>query len=414
MKQSGQNTNMIRDIFHRLFIRRHFWRRATFSEIAELYTSRLLRMLALNLAASFMSIYLYQQGFSVIFIALFWSGVFGLKALLAIPAARIVAWFGAKHAILLSNIVYIPSMITFSLVSEYGGGLLAIVAVLQAFSSVLYTVAYNVDFSKVKSVEHAGKEIAYMNIVEKFTTGLSPLIGGILAFFVGPEIVLVITAVLFAIAAVPLLRTAEPERPRQKLKLTAVPRRLIRDISLAHWSYGFDVFTSGTAWSLYIAIFIIGIGTGDEVYLANGILLSVVLLAALVASYVFGRLIDNRRGKELMRVAIVANALTHVTRPSVLSLFNVAALNVANETATTGYTMAYNRALFDNADLSGHRVAYLGVMDTIANAGASMAAATLALLAFWLGEQLGLESFFYVTAGVVLLILTARFPMFRR
>lgn len=405
---------MFQQFIHTLLRRRHFWRHATFSEISELYASRLLRMLAINIAASFMSIYLYQEGYSVIFIALFWAAFYFFKALIAMPAAALSAWIGPKHAILLSNFLFIPSMVAFALLPQYGAPILIIVGIFQGISSALYAIAYTIDFSKVKNPEHAGKEIAYMNIVEKLTTGLSPLIGGALAFWVGPEVVLVVAGGLFGLAAVPLLRTAEPVSPRQKLAIRGFPWPLLRNMGVAQWAVGFDVFTSGTAWSLFAAIFIIGIAANNEVYLINGILMSVVLLAALGSSYAYGKLIDRKRGKELLQIAVVANALTHASRPFMSLPINVAGLNVANEIATTGYTMSYSRAVFDNADLSGRRTTYVGMLEVIANFGAGTAALVVALLVSVLNEQQGLEVFFFVTAGVVLLVLTARFPLFRR
>ena len=405
---------MFHSLIHRLLVRRHFWRHATFSEIAELYTSRLLRMLAVNISASFMSIYLYQEGYSVIFITLFWAAYYVFKAIIALPAASLSAWIGPKHAILLSNILYIPSMIAFAFLPTFGLWSLAVVGLFQGISTTLYVIAYNIDFSKVKNADHAGKEIAYMNIVEKLATGLSPLIGGILAFFIGPEIVLIIAGGLFGLAALPLLRTPEQVQPRQRLKFTGFPWKLLRDMGVSQWAIGFDTFSSATAWSLFAAIFIIGIAANNDIYLVNGILMSVVLLAALASSYAYGKLIDRNRGKELLQIAVVANALTHASRPFISSPFSIAGLNIANEIATTGYTMSYHRAIFDNADLSGRRTTYLGMLEVIACSGAASAALVAAGLVWLFGEQRGFELTFFATGVVVLMVLTARFPIFRR
>jgi MFS family permease len=404
---------MIQKAIHRLLKRRHFWRYATFSEIAELYASRVLRILAFNMAAALSSIFLYQQGYNISFIALFWCAFYILKVLLAVPAASVVAKFGPKHSILFSNILFIPALVALGLSSAYGLWPLIVMIGFQAVSSMLYQVAYSVDFSKVKSIDHAGKEIAYMNIVEKVTGGLSPLIGGLLAFLVGPEVVLFITAILFAGAALPLFRSGEPIKLNQRLKLVGFPLRLVKRTFFAQMALGFDVFTSGTVWSLYTAITIIGIAS-DEIYAVNGILMSVVLFAALGASYAYGRLIDRRRGKDLLQLATIANALTHFARPLIGSPVAIAVLNVANEAATTGYAMAYTRGVFDNADLSGRRVTYIGINEGIANLGAALAAATLAVLVLFVSEARAMEYFFYIAAGVVLLIATARFPLYRK
>lgn len=406
---------MVRKFFHSILLRRHFWRYATFSEVAELYVSRMLRMAALYMAGSFMSIYLYQLGYSVAVIAFFWGTFYLFKSLVALPAARFIAWVGPKHAILVSNLLYIPSMIAFALLPEYGSWLLGVSLVFQALSATMYSMGYMIDFSKVKSVEHAGKEIAYMNIFEKVTTGLSPLIGGFVAFFFGPQVVIIIAAILFALAAVPLLKTGEQVRINQKLTFRGFPWQLLRGHAFAQFSAGFDVFTSGTIWTLYVAIAILGLtSTSNEVYAVTGILVSVVFLVAIIGSYTYGHIIDKRQGGELMKVGAVANAVTHLMRPFIVSPVAVAGLNAANELATTGYTLPYIRAVFDNADLSGARVTYLALVEALSNFGAGVGAMLLGVVALFAPETFALKSLFFVAGAVALLVLTARFPLYKK
>lgn len=406
---------MVQKFFHNLMIRRHFWRNATFGEVAELYVSRMLRMAALWMAGSFMSIYLYQLGYSIAFIGFFWAGFFALKTLIALPIARFIAWIGPKHAILISNLLYIPAMIAFALLEQWGTWLLFFSLAFQATSATMYSIAYHIDFSKVKSVDHAGKEIAYMNIFEKVTTGLAPLVGGFIAFLFGPQVVIVIAAILFALAAAPLFKTGEPVSVNQKLTFRGFPWQLVRGHAVAQFSAGFDVFASGTVWTLYVAVIILGLSsTSNEAYAVVGMLVSVVFIVAIVASYTYGRLIDKSRGGELMKVAAVANSLTHLVRPFVQSPVTVAGLNAANELATTGYTLPYTRAMFDNADRSGARVTYLGVIEVLSNFGAAVGAALLGTVAVLSTEEFALKSFFFVAGAVVLLVLTARFPLYKK
>lgn len=406
---------MLQNLFHRMLLRRHFWRHATFSEIAELYTSRMLRIAAMYIAGAFMSIYLYQIGYGIGYIAIFWAAFYLFKVFVALPIASVVARIGPKHGILVSNILYIPAMILFALLPELGPWLLLPILLLQASSACMYAIAYTIDFSKVKSVEHAGKEIAYMNMIEKITTGISPLIGGALAFFFGPQVVLIVAAMLFALAAVPLLSTGEPVQTGAKLQFKGFPWKLIRQQWVAQTAVGFDVFTSGTIWTLYTAVVVIGISTSNNnVYIISGILLSVVLLAALASSYIYGRLIDKKRGADLMKISIVANSLTHFIRPFIASPVTAAGINVANEVATTGYTMPYTRAVFDTADISGMRTTYLGIIDLFANLGAFIAALILGLLVLAFGETIALTNFFFIAGFVVLLVLTARFSLYKK
>lgn len=371
-------------------------------------------MAALHIAGAFMSIYLYQIGYSILEIAIFWAAFYLFKAIMALPAAALIARIGPKHAILASNLLYIPAMISFAALPLVGPWLFIPILVLEGLSATLYSIAYSIDFSKVKSIEHAGKEIAYMNIIEKVTSGLSPLIGGVIAFLFGPQVVILVAAILFALAAVPLLRTAEPIPTHQKLKLRGFPWRLVRRHAAAQFALGFDVFSSGTVWMLFAAIVVIGLTESNDIYIASGIILSVVLFSALIASYIYGKLIDKSKGKDLMHYAVFFNAITHLVRPFVTTPLMVASVNVSNEAATTGYTMPYTRAIFDNADLSGQRTTYMGIIEVLSNLGACVGAIALGLIAATFGETNAITNFFFITAGVVLLILTARFPLYKK
>ncbi len=405
---------MIKNIILQFMQRRHFWRYATFSEVAELYASRLLRMLAINISATFMSVFLYQNGYSIQFIAGYWTLYFLYKTIISIPVAKYAALFGPKHGILLSNLLYIPSMIIFTFVPEWGIPAIALTGLLQGTSATMYSLCYLVDFSKVKSMRHAGKEIAYMNIVEKIATGLSPLIGGLLAFLAGPEATMWAAAGLFAIASLPLLQTAEPVRTRQKLVFRGFPWRLAWRGFISEAAVGFDVLASGTAWSLLVAVFILGVTASNQVYAQLGALISVVTLVALLSSYAYGTLIDRRRGGELLRVTVLMNALTHIARPFATTPVMAIGVNIANEVATTGYSMAFTRGMFDTADLSGHRITYLGCMEVVVNAGAALSGGAVLLLVTGMDPVDGLRSFFFVAAFVSLLIAIPKFRLYRK
>ncbi len=404
---------MIQQFIHKLLLRRHFWRYATFSEVAELYASTLLRKLAIHIASAFMSVFLYQIGYSILFIASFWFLYYLFKIVMVFPAAQYASKFGPKHGILLSNLLYIPAMVIFTFVPEWGVPAIAATGILQCMSATLYSLCHAIDFSKVKSIEHAGKEIAYMNMIEKIATGLSPFIGGLLAFALGPESTMWAAAGLFAFAAAPLFHTGEPPKSRQKLVFRGFPWQTTWRSLVSNTGLGFDFVTSGMVWSLYIAVIVIGTGT-NEVYAKLGALLSVVIIAALAASYVFGRLIDGRRGGELLRYSVFADALVHTLRPFTNNVGIAAGINIANEAATTGYAMAFTRGVFDTADASGHRITYLACMEITASIGAALAAGLFALLLTLWGDQTAMHVFFYAAAVAVLIIAIPKFSLYRK
>jgi MFS family permease len=406
---------MLNTLIHRFLKRRHFWRHASFSEVAELYASRMMRLFALRLVSTFTSVYLYQEGFSLLFIALYWASFYALKVVFSWPAAQLIARFGPKHATLLSNIISAVAMLALPFVTHpvYGTAALAIWVILQACSGAMNDLAYMVDFSKVKDTVHAGKELGYMNIVEKVATGSSPIIGGFIALWYGAESIMFLAAVFFLMSAIPLMLTAEPTKLQQGLNFTRFPWRRTWRSYVAEAAVGFDVFATGIAWSLFLILVVFVSGT-DKVYAEIGIVTSVTLLVALLASYSFGRLIDHRRGGELLRFATRLNSVIHVTRVFVSTPIGVVLTNAINEVATAGYNMPFMRGMFDLADRTNKRIEYLFIIEMVVNFGAMLGALTLAAILLVFEGTLAIQTLFVITAVVTLLIATPRFALYRK
>ncbi|MDN5275439.1 MAG: rane protein of unknown function [Candidatus Saccharibacteria bacterium] len=404
---------MIKTIIHKLYESRHFWRTATFSEVAELYASRTLRTMAIYIGGGFASVYLFEEGLSLMVIVSYWACYYLLKVPATFIAAPVTAYFGPKHSILFSNILYIPAMIALGFYPQLGFASVLIWGLLNCMSMALYQVAYLVDFSQVKSMEHGGKELGYMNILERVAIGISPLIGGVIALFYGAPSIMWVSAAVFLVASLPLMQTLEPTPTRQKIRIEGFPWRYHRSSIVSQIGLGFDVLASGTVWSLFIAVVILP-GAGDELYVTLGALSSVTILVAIVTSYTFGRLIDRRRGGDLLNISTIANAIIHAFRPFVTTPAGVVGVNVTNEVSTTGYKLAYTRGLFDTADISGQRVFYLVVTEASGNMGASIAAFILVGLLYFLPDITAMQLFYFIVALVVLLITTVHFRIYRR
>ncbi len=406
---------MFQALIHRFLLRRHFWRYATFDEVGELYASRMMRLLAQFMINMFVALYLYQNGYSLVFITVYYVVSFLFRAVVTYAAARVVAKFGPKHGILFANLLYIPALVVFPFVPALGVLAIVIFGIFQSLSMVLFDLAYMVDFSKVKHVDHAGKEIGYMQILERLTASLSPFIGGTVAFLVSPEATIWLSAVLFVFASVPLFKSKEQVRLNQHLDFHRFPWRDTWRTIRAETAIGFDAVASNFVWVLFIAITIFASGGNNSVYFMVGAFASVTIVTSFFSAYAFGRIIDWRHGGDLLRVASIANAGTHIFRAFVTTPAGVAAANIGNEVATTGYTMAYMRGIFDTADRAeGHRIVYLMFVAMAANIGACIASIIFTgLLLISPSSVDAFQMFFIIAAVYVLLTMTARFRMYR-
>jgi MFS family permease len=399
---------MLIKLIHLILRPRHYWRELSFDEVAELYMSRLITVFAINIVNVFAAVYLWKLGFGLVNIGLFYMWWYAMKALVfSVPSAHYVARFGPKHAIFVANLLRIPSLIAFALVGEYGIAAIFVFGLFQQMAASLYEVAYFDDFSKVKHSDHAGKEIGYMDMIEKFARTISPLVGGLLATLISPTAAIVFAAGLFALAAWPLFRTAEPVATHVRLKLRGLPWRRIWRSYATGFADGYDFVVGGVVWTLFVSVIVLA-GVGDNVYAVVGALASLGVVVASLSAYAFGQLIDKRRGAALMTVTALGKSTVHLFRPFATSVPGVAATSIASEVTTTGNLMAFMRVLFDRADTSGNRLGYLTVFRILDNLGAAAAAGIMALFIWLWGDYIGFSASFVLAAVVHLLFLLSR------
>lgn len=398
---------MLRRVLAFILRSRHYWRRTPFDEIADLYVSRLMTVLATNLVSLFMAIYLYRLGYSVVFIAIFYGLMYLFKLPLMLPFAKYVTYYGPKHGVLLANILRIPSLVSMLFVPEYGLPALAVFGAFQAASTGIYNLSYGVNFSKVRTVEKTGKEISMMRLIEQAAKVFAPIGGGLLATFFGPNAAVVVASILFVLAAAPLFRTVEPVKLRAKIVFEAFPWRLTWRSLLAAGVIGHDFVIGGIAWSLFVAIVIFA-SLGDGVYASLGAISSVGVLVSMLAAWFFGRIVDRRQGDTLFTAGVLGLATAHLFRPFLANPAAVLGINMTTETATSAYVLPWTRAIFDIADTSGHRVAYFMMIGLAENLGAAVACFGMAGIVWLFGTGAGLPVVFYLGSIVALGLLIVR------
>ncbi|MFZ1811909.1 MAG: MFS transporter [Candidatus Saccharimonadales bacterium] len=404
---------MIQRLIYFFYERRHYWRDVTFSEMAELYASRALRTLAVSMVTIFIGVYLYQLGYDVTFIMLYFASYFLYRGALAYPFAYVIARIGPKHATLLSNFLYVPALLLLVTLPQYGLWALVGTAVFQGLSVTLYDMAYLVGFSKVHHNENAGKELGYMNMLDQIAKGASPIIGGFVAYLWGPQATLLLASGIFASAAIPLFFTPEPVRTHQTITFHGLPRRKIIRGVMTNLFIGCDVTASGLLWSLFLVTTIFSVSS-NAVYAELGVLSSITLVTGVIAARLFGLLVDKHRGHELLRAGVVADSLTHMVRPFIGSPVGVGMVNVMNEMATTAYALPYTKAVFAQADdLPGYRIVYMSLMSAATALGASLFCVIVAALTLFCSNQTAFQVSYGMIAVIVLGISLHGFPALR-
>lgn len=404
---------MIKSFLYRILEKRHFWRYATFSEIADLYAAQTIRMISISLVSGFSSIFLYKQGYSVEFIMFFWATYFFAKMLLAPLAGIFLARFGTTTSTIISNILYVPALICLSLVPELKINALIMYAFCLCLSVTLHELCYYVNFSIVKNMEHAGKEIGFMNILQKLAIAISPVIGGLIALKYNVQVVMLLAGILLIIAGLPLLKIKNQSEKMHRIVFKGFPWRLVFSSLISEGAIGFDNIASATVWGLFLAIIVLPTA-GNSIYVLLGALSSVTLLVSIITSAIFGRLIDESKGGLLLKVGVGINVIVHFSRALVTTAVGTVGINAANEVASTALGMSFMRGIFDIADSSGYRIVYIIIVEIIKNFGSVLACIIMAICAIVISGQAGFQFFFIITGLICSIVYFSRFQIYQK
>lgn len=397
---------MLKKIISLVFRDRHYWRDITFDELSELYTSMMFRNLALSLVGIFVPIYLYDLGFSLAAIM----GFFVFFFISRIPADFIAGWLvarnGPKHTMFYSYVSYVVALAMFTSYAHIAWPFY-VLAPVWGFSNSLFFISFHTNFSKVKHREHGGKELGVLNIMERIGATMGPLVGGVIATLFGAEYTFLAATIFFIFALIPLFFTKEPTKTGQILDYFGLDlSKLSRDV-ISFAGLGIENSIRMSLWPLFLALFVFK----DNVYVQIGILSSFAVIVSVILARIVGRMIDERRGRYLLRVGAIAKACISVVTPIVSSFGFAAALNFMSELATTSTRLPYVKGMYDRADeLEGHRITYIVSLEAFSSLCKVVLYSVLTLVALSVSHYLFFCLAFGAAAISALLVTTERFP----
>jgi Major Facilitator Superfamily len=355
---------MFKKAIEKVLKRRHFWRQVGFNELSELYVAIMLRGMAVSLTGLFVPMYMLRLGYDVTAVCTLVAWFFVFRACTDIFSAYVIAAIGPKHTMVIGYVFQLISTTSF-IVLKFVDLPLWFLGALWGASATLFFVPFHVDFSKVKHSQHAGKELGYLNIMERVGSLLGPVVGGLVATLFGAQYTFALAVVILFLGLVPLFQTAEPVRVHQKISFrTLKVDGLLRNY-FAHAAFGVENTLSMLLWPLYLGALVLVTNQG---YAQLGVLLSTSFLVSIIAARLIGRRIDQHKGRRLLRQNAVLNAGVHLIRPFVQGYGSAFVVNVANEAVTVGYRMPFVKGMYDAADdLPGHRIVYFASMEFVAS-----------------------------------------------
>ncbi len=376
------------------------WRRVTASEMDKLYISMLIRTLGINIIGIFVPVYLYQLGYDLWQISMFFVLTFAIRLVSDNIGIRVIGKYGPKHIMIVSQIFLILFLGMLLTLERYGWPLLPL-AFLDALATGLFYAAYHIEFSKIQSAKDSGKEVSNMFIVGKLANALGPLIGGFIAQIFGVPIAVAVSLVFILSSSVPLVMSPEPVRRHQHITYKGFPWRSTWQDACANFALGFEQISALFIWPLFVSIFIFS----ENVYVNIGLVTSVGLISSLAVSRAYGKLIDRGRSTQLMGFGIFGQMAANFARPFIGNVTGAYIFNLVSDPLHIAMHMPALDGVYASASsYEGYRNAYIGLILTAVNVARMAGWLLIGIVAVTWSDKVALQSVFVVTALVLPLV----------
>lgn len=400
---------MLKRAMHRLLVKKHFWRYASFGDLVDLYSSNMLRAVASSLFSIFVPVFLLKSGYSVFQVCLYYLFYFFIRFLADIICGFAIAKIGPKHAWIVSHLANILSLLSLLMLPQYSI-LFFVSATFNAIGSSFQFVPLNVDFSKIKHAEHNGKEQSFFLMLEKVGSAVGPLLGGYIAATYGASYTILASVAIYLLSLIPLLASPEPTELSQRITFKGFPfKKLWRDIA-SNCARATDATVTMGMWPIFMTIAIFKTDT----YQSIGFISTASIVVALSSTFLIGRLIDTKKSLLLLRISVIGDSLIYIARIFSRTLPAAFAVNAANEVAVAGVSMSYLKGAYSAADdLPGYRIVYFVVLEAIGEIPKFIMWAVLAALTLNISDISALKVCFGISAVLVLFIMLEKFKALR-
>ena len=260
----------------------------------------------------------------------------------AIPAAKISARYGIKHAMLFS----IPFLIIFFCLlyslDVYHWPLPAL-SVFAGLSTALFWIPYHIDFAKFSDRKNRGKQIGFSGIVASLFSIAGPILGAILLTFVGFKVLFLIVSALLFVSIIPLFMSKEVHEPIGFSLRGFFEGQKTKDV-LSFLGHGIENKMSGIVWPLFVFIFIFG-----EKYTSLGLVASLTTGIAFVSTIFIGKYSDLRR-KAVLKTGSIFNSVVWVARSFIVTPIQVFITDAFYGMSNMAMHIPFDAINYDKAD----------------------------------------------------------------
>ncbi len=289
-------------------------------ELSEIYITVALKSFALALIAIFIPIYLFQKGFSLNEIFLFFAILSAAFAFFSFFATKLSTKIGIKHSILIS----MPFLIAFYFMLQFISlkGFFYLTPIIGGIHGSMFWINYHLDFARFSSKKIRTQQISGCMILSLILAVLGPVIGGLILLYLNFNFLFILVSVILLIATIPLFMSKETyiHKSFSFKQIKIVLKKLGPKGIIGFVGFGMTL-ASALIWPLFMFMII-------KTYLNVGALTTVALFTGIISTFFVGKLSDKFGKDKILGMGSFLSSIMWFIIIFVKTTFHILGINI--------------------------------------------------------------------------------------
>jgi len=284
-------------LFLKLFCFREIFRQ---KELKRFYLTVFLMGFSEFLINIFVPIYFYKLGYPIYLIIFFYFLTSLSFVVFSYFGAKIVSIIGTKRSILLSVLFLILYYCGLLLIPNYSW-VFFILPIVLCWRMILYDYGYHLHYLTHSKKSFFGKEISFFSIIGVISGILAPIIGGLVASFLGFSILYLLGSILLVISTVPLFLSKEKH---EKLKFNksdlwkGIFSKKDKGSLISFSGYAIESSVGRNIWPIFLIIMLV------DVY-KTGLIIALSTFVSIILLYLIGKITDKYDRMRLLKIGTI-------------------------------------------------------------------------------------------------------------
>jgi len=333
-------------------------------QVKELFVSSIIVNFALAMVQFFEPIYLYQIGYPLIKIAIFYLIVYILYFFLIPFGAKFANKYGYENGMFLGTVFYVVFYVCLFLIPQFPI-LFYIAAIIYTFQKIFYWTAFHADFAHNSEDTEEAREISSVTVSNAVMFIVGPILGGLIITYFGFSVLFLVVSILFLVSNIPMLLTKEKfdYRTYEYKKVFDIFKKGKLKNFLACMGYGEELIVL-VLWPIFMSTIIIS-------YSKLGSLVSVATALTLLATLYIGRICDLKEKIKVLRFGSIIYSIIWFLRIFVRSITPIFLIDTASKISKSIVSVPITAIFYEKAKY-GKKKNHNSIMENVVNYEASL------------------------------------------